>query len=556
MRLHRSYLSPVLILIFLSSLGGSQSPTPQERNDNEVDIRKNSLILDLESLDTEASTINAPLARASARAEIASAMWVLNRARAQALLLDAYELSLPEEKERTKLRERPVGATPTEPTEKDIARSRIQQRILEIARRDQEFADRLTQETGRQLGKSEEVQMYAALTAHSIQSGDTKVASTYARRAIETDPTQLASGLSLLEIASRDRALADQLIIEYVNRLRSFPLTQANASRIYLSLRFAVSPNPNLDPKRRQIAPAGPAATRAYVSYVIDSLTALEYREPGSATRLRSFLLSIWPLVNQLAPDLIGRFLAVEKASRVSGEADSLPAVTPEESYKTAYEERVKSAYKTRNQADITEAINYALGRRDFSEARRLIDLLSDEKLKVQNLEELNTRESIELAANDDIAGAESLARQLESPKSILRVYPTIVTKCVAKKNLVCTTGLSLEAVKRLKRAGDQANVPKALGELAKSVAPADTMLSLEFLDEMVKAINSNLVNTDNGNVGFDVELFAILAAKDESRAGQSAGTLKDRLQRIVALAAIYRWKATGLAKKAEVGEN
>lgn len=547
MRLPRTYLSHVLILILFTSSGGLQTTASPQENGDAVAIRKSSLILDLESLNAEASKINAPLALASARVEIAGAMWLLNRARAQDLLLDAYELTLPEEKERMKLREQPAGAPPTEPTEKDIARIHIQQRILEIAGRDQGFAARLTQEAGRQLGKSEEVHMYATLAARSSQSGNMKEASTYTLRAIEADPTQLASGLSILETASRDRELADQLIVEYVNRLRSFPLSRANASRVYLSLRFAVSPNPNLDPQRRRIAPAGPAATRAYVSYVIDSLTILENREPGSAAFLRSFLLSIWPLVNQVAPDLAGAFLAVERASRVSGEEDSIPTMTQEETYTTAYEQRVKNAYKTRNQRDLVEAIDYALGRGDFSEARGLIDLLPDEKLKAQNLEELNTRESVDLAAHGELTAAENLARRLELPKSILRAYPAVISKCVAKKNPVCTTGLSLEAVKRLKRADDMSNVPRALGELAKTVAPADAMLALEFLDEVVRAVNSSQINTDNGEVGFDADLFEVLAARDEGRASQSAAGLKDRLQRIAALAAVYKWKANNL---------
>ena len=536
-------------MLFCLSSSSGQSATAQQNPDTEARAQKYSLILDLQSLNAEASKVTAPLARASAKTEIANAAWTLKADWARDLLSDAYDLTLPDEKERTKLREQPVGTTPSEPTEMDLARNRIRQRIFEIARQDKDFAERLTQKVGQELGPTEEVRMYGALVARAIQSGDTKAATTYARRAIETDPTQLVAGLSILEIASTDRELADKLIVDYINRLRSFPLSQDNAVRIYIGLRFAVSPNSNLDPNQRQIAPAGPTATRAYLSYVIESLTTLESREPGSAASLRSYLLSIWPLMNQYAPDLIGQFLTVEKVSRGSDENAPFPTASQEERGRATYEERLKNAYKNRNQKDIAEAVNHALGRQDFSEARKLIDLFSDEKMKTQYLEELNTRESIALARDDEIAPAEGIARRLQTPKSILRAYPVIISKCVARKNSSCVTGLSYEAIKRLKWADDQSNLPRTFAELTKSVAPADAALAFEILDEMVKAANKSNVNTDNGNVGFDVEVFAVLASRDENRTRQTAGMLEDRLQRIVALAAIYRWKLSEITR-------
>jgi hypothetical protein len=544
-----TYMTSILIMLFFLSSTSGQIAISQDSIDNEASAQKYSLILDLESLNTEASKIDAPLARASAKAEIAFAAWTIKQTWAQELLSDAYDLTLPEENERTRLREQPAGTAPAEPTETDLARNRVRQRILEIARQDKDFAERLSQKAGQKLGPTEEVRMYGALVANSIQADDTKAAASFAQRAIETDPTQIVAGLSILEIASRDRELADKLIVEYINSLRSVPLSQANAARIYLSLRFAVSPNPNLDPNRRQIAPAGPEATKAYVSYLIESLTALDAREPGSAVNLRSYLLSIWPLVNQHSPELIGQFLTVEKVSRGADKNASLPTAPEEERYRATYEERLKNAYKNRNQKEVTDTLSYALGRQDFSEARKLIELVSDEKIKTRYLEDLNTRESIALARDDELTEAESIARQLQTPKSILRAYPVIITKCVARKNASCVNGLSFEAVKRLKRADDHTSLPRTFGELAKAIAPADAALALEILDEMVKAANSNHANTDNGKVGFDVEIFATLAPKDENRTRQSACMLQDRLQRIVALAAIYKWKRSEITR-------
>ena len=98
-----------------------------------------------------------------------------------------------------------------------------------------------------------------------------------------------------------------------------------------LSLRFAVTPNQNLDPNRRQVAPAGVEAVRSYVSYVIESLTALELKEPGSAAFLRSDLLLVWSLLNQHTPDLLRQFLSIEKTSRGADASGSLPTTSTAE---------------------------------------------------------------------------------------------------------------------------------------------------------------------------------------------------------------------------------
>jgi hypothetical protein len=145
---HRHYVASILIMLFFSSSSSGQAATSQESTANETRAQKYSLVLDLESLNAEASKLSAPLARASAKTEIANAAWTLKQAWAQDLLSDAYDLTLPEEKERTKLREQPLGTAPTEPTEMDLARIRIRYRILEVAKQDKDFAGRLSQKAG------------------------------------------------------------------------------------------------------------------------------------------------------------------------------------------------------------------------------------------------------------------------------------------------------------------------------------------------------------------------------------------------------------------------
>lgn len=68
----------------------------------------------------------------------------------------------------------------------------------------------------------------------------------------------------------------------------------------------------------------------------------------------------------------------------------------------------------------------------------------------------------------------------------------------------------------------------------------------------MVDAANRSEIDTKQGRTGFDSDVFSKLAAKDEIRARSAAENLNDRLRRLVALAAIYQWKAKQLEKQAQ----
>jgi hypothetical protein len=92
--------------------------------------------------------------------------------------------------------------------------------------------------------------------------------------------------------------------------------------------------------------------------------------------------------------------------------------------------------------------------------------------------------------------------------------------------------------------------VLSGFGKLAKAIAPINEGLGLEVLDELVVAANNSSTDTAQGDVGFETDIFKELASKNEGRAKQAAESLKDTLRQIAALAAIYRWKATSLAKK------
>jgi hypothetical protein len=80
-----------------------------------------------------------------------------------------------------------------------------------------------------------------------------------------------------------------------------------------------------------------------------------------------------------------------------------------------------------------------------------------------------------------------------------------------------------------------------------------DETLALAVLDETVSAANKSCVDSSEGRVGFDLDVFKRLAPKNEERVRQAAEDLTDRFRQIVALAAINQWKASDLEKKSRV---
>jgi hypothetical protein len=94
----------ILILVFLaifSSASLAQTTSPPEPSGGETALRRNLLLTDLRSLEIEVLKLDKPLARALAQAEIADAVWTLDKEWAKKLLREAYELTLPDEAEQT-----------------------------------------------------------------------------------------------------------------------------------------------------------------------------------------------------------------------------------------------------------------------------------------------------------------------------------------------------------------------------------------------------------------------------------------------------------------------
>jgi tetratricopeptide (TPR) repeat protein len=577
--LRRVLLLSAMVIVATPAPRGQSGQKNQTIDSEEVLIERNSLLSDLQTLESRARKLE-PLPRASAKAEIADAAWTLDREWSKRLLREACELTFPDEEEQLKLRSRPVGSAPTFSGSNQIARDVIRNRVLEIASRDKALAGQLAQLSEKTLGKLEALYLYSNLAAKSIEAGDNEAATDYLLKAIDADPTMLNVGSMIFQMAARDRKAADTLIVEYIERLRSFPISQSNGSalRTYMFLRDLVANNSgsylalvgkSAGGKDPQLRPPGPMVMRAYVGYVIESLGALEQREPGSAIRFRGTLLSAWLPLNEYAPELLGPFSRLERLSRRPGEETSLTTADDKKPREESYEQRVKKALDSDQPDDLI--INIAIGRGDFDKAREMIDKLPDDSHKSQLIESVNAPEAIALAEQGEIDQAVRLAERLTRATSIVQVYPVLLKKCLSAENKWRATPLVYQAIKQLKKADATPMPPPpgmpetiaagkgydftllSLSRLAKAIVEVDETLALAVLDETVIAANKSSVDSSEGRVGFDLDVFKRLAPKNEERVHQAAEDLTDRFRQIVALAAINQWKASEVEKKSRV---
>jgi hypothetical protein len=566
--MRQTILLIVLLLSFaISASGQGEKNRAGDGSADDREIKRLSLLSDIQFLASDSSNLNNPLARAAAQAEIADAAWALDSAWAKKLLREAFELTLPPEEEQAKLRARPVGAQPIFPSSEGRARASLRRRILSIANRDKTFADELTQLGAQKLGKHEEQLGYVDLADQAIVGGDLAAASDYIRKAMVIDPSQTSVVNAINEIAKKDRAAADRIILQYFALLRNFHLTADNQSivRAMFTMSMLITPQRySMIPSQKGVPPPEPAVVRAYISYVLDYVRG---QDPGQMQTSRLWLLSVWDLLKQYAPDLTEPFLELELLTRGPG-AEPLPKTSLADAYKEKYQKQSQEALE-KEQADERD-INAAISNADFGKARKLIDKLADGPQKRQFLEAVNTREALSLAGKGDAVGAERLAGQLNTAASILQVYPILTEKCIGRKDQPCASRLVSQAVRQLKQADTTPAKPPpgmpasviagakeadpvliSLSRLAKQILQLDETLALEVLDEMVAAANRSEIATEMGRTGFEAEVFKTFAAKDEARSLLAAQTLKDRLSRIVSLAAIYKFKAEKLKPQA-----
>jgi hypothetical protein len=552
------------IAVFASPIFG-QSNTSVFSDDALLN-RKFALLSELQSLGARAKLLDAPLARALAQTEVADAAWFLDQDMAKKLLRDSIGLTLPSESDQLNSRSRAVGAPPRLPSPQDMAGATVRFRILQVARRDQALLKELSCLVIDKLGGPQGHQNFADLVNDAIAAGDNEAAEKYLTEAIDADPTQINASMEIGRLATKDRDAADRLILAYINRLRSTSLSFSNGSeqRVFFALASLVLlPKSNLGAPGVNIRSTSPAVIREYVAYTIELLSR---GTPEQLRGGRGYLIAMWPVVQQYAPELRQQFFDLELRSRAVGENLSLPTTKSiEQEYKAEFEKHVDKELD-RDQPDAI-VIQRVISQGDFSKARKLIDKLADGPQKTELTEMCDAQQAISFANKGDIPGALELAKSLAKATSILKVFPIIAGKCAAKNDDVCARDSVNQAVRQLKKAdvtpftpppgvpasifGTKREVDRvlsSLGSLASSVLSVKDELALDVLDELVIAANHSELDTSQGRTGFETSLFKKLAAKNEERTTAVAIQFQDPLRQIVALAAIEQWKADKFA--------
>ncbi|HEX8338247.1 MAG TPA: hypothetical protein VF621_16130 [Pyrinomonadaceae bacterium] len=593
--LTRTLLSLSLLLSLSPLCAARQTPTPkqtpaeeaapeQQADDAAATARREALLADLRALEADAKELLKPLDAASARAEIAYAAWPLEREWAKSLLREALALTFPEEVDRAKVRERPIGAELQFGPAENGARGRIRRRVFQIAARDRAFSRELSDTAGRELGRVEETSTLTGMAVTAADEGRLEEAAELILRAAESEPTLLNVGQAVNHVAARDRAAADRLILAYVERLRRLPLnvfTERNHTALRMSLTVAIM----LRPKDLQFfsntptVPPPPAreVVRAYVAFIVDTMTRIE-QQRGDLRGMHGFIPTVWPSMMQHAPEYAAQLGALERASRRPGRPApplrTFAEIEVEYDQSKKYEERLKTARKTKDPLQLEMAADAAMKQKDFEEARKLIALMDDGETKTHLVEQANVRESLHLLGAGDLAGAERLARQLNNVASVIRVFPPLVGRLARDGDAGRASLLADEAGRRLRASAERGNgndtfVPSLLApvagsvrlykqsralegmsELSLAVEPVAPQSALDLLDTLAETAAKARVTSELGNPNFNPEAFARLAARDPGRVRSTAARLEDSLQRIAALAAVYRGEAESLEPK------
>ena len=207
----------VLVWFAFSSLismstGQVQSGKPVPPLEDPLEL---ALVSELQSLAAQATNLISPLARARASAEIADAIWDLDEKRAKQILTDAYKW--------TSAEKNPLGSNEVlggknsanrSPTGQ--ARRDTRNRILQVAARDSVFARNLMKLQAQNPDKTQDHFDSAVLAKQAFDAGDYDAGHKYITDALQADPTQTMAGLIIQELAKKDRARADKLIVDYI----------------------------------------------------------------------------------------------------------------------------------------------------------------------------------------------------------------------------------------------------------------------------------------------------------------------------------------------------
>jgi hypothetical protein len=561
----RSLTKPIVaisfVVIFTVQNGLSQAP-----NVAPLSEKQSLLLIDLENLAAQAANLPSGLARARANVEIADPLWRLDEKRAKELLKGAYILTFPDPVPNTSPASTSAISVSKKsslfPTPLELARRDLRNRVLQVASRDRAFASSLIKLQKDNMDPSGAHIDNATLARQAFGENDIEAGSKYLSDALHADPTEAMAGMIIKELAKKDRAAADKLIMEYLGILRGGPmLSPDDLARVYLVLVQLIFPN--LIPGQ-EMPPPSPEVVRDYLLYVVDSLSALEQVSPGSVRRFRTVLLYAWAPINQYARDLIPAFLKLEALTRSSQDTGPVPNI----------QDIVDASKKSQNKqleqnldSDVPDpmVIQAAIRNAEFNKARKAIDRMEESDAKNQLLDLVNAREAMALTSKGAIDRAEVLAVRLRGAVRIIEAYAALIAKSDKPPQKI---SVAYRALEQLRRASNQPEIspmmPAGLGPSGKEIDPKlgslsklflitvslDNDLEQSVLQETILAMNRTDVDASQGRLGFDPNVFREASARNQLQTEQAVSSISDPLRRIVSLAAIDKWKIDNLKKE------
>jgi hypothetical protein len=557
----RSLTRPIvaisLVVLFTVPNGLSQVP-----NVAPLSEQLSLLLIDLQNLAAQATNLTNNLARARANTEIADSLWRLDEQSAKELLIEAYKLTFPDPVPDASPARSESKKSLSFPTSVESARRELRNRVLLVASRDKAFASSLIKLYKDNMDSTSAHIDNAILAKQAFGDNDIEAGSKYLIDALHADPTQTMAGFLIRDLAKRDRAAADKLIIEYLGILRGVSLSSSEERfRVFLVLLQLIFPN--LTPDKTAPAP-GPEVMRAYSLYILDTLSAWEQVSPGSLSRYRTLLVTVWSPINQYARDLIPYFMRLESLSRSSRDTGPIPTLQDiVDAGKKGQNKQLEQNLESETPDPMV--IQATVRNGDFNKARKAIDRLEASETKDQLLDLINAREAMALTSKGRLDNAEVLVLKLRGAVRIIEAYGALINKSDKPAQKI---SLGYRALEQLRRASNQPEnsplMPAGLGPTGREIDPKLSSLSKLFLmivsldddlaqsvlQETILAMNRTDVDSNQGRLGFDSTLFREATAKNQLQAEQAAGSISDPLRRIVALAAIDKWKIDRLNKQ------
>ena len=555
--LTRASVATSLLILLTVQTVPSQTP-----NVAALSEKQSQLLIDLQNLAAQATNLTNNLARARANAEIADPLWILEEQSAKELLKEAYKLTFPDPVPNASPARSGSKTNFSFPTPLELARRDLRNRVLQVASRDKAFAGSLIKLQEDNMDKTEAHIENATLARQAFGDNDIEAGSKYLIDAWHADPTEAMAGMIIKALATKDRAAADKLIIEYLGILRSVPLLLPDdQARVYLVLFQLIFTN--LVPAQK-VPPPGPEVMRAYSVYVLDNLSALEQTSPGSLRRFRAVLLYLWPPINQYAPDLIPSFIKLEALSRSSKDTGPIPNIDEiVAANKKSQNKQLEQNLESENPDPLV--IQAGVRNGEFNKVRKALDRMEEGDAKDQLLDLVNARESMALASKGSIDRAEAMALRLRGAVRIIEAYEPLIAKSDKPAQKI---SLGYRALEQLRRASNQPEIPpmipaglaptgkeidpklRSLSKLFLIIVSLDNDLAQSVLQETVLAMNRTDVDAGQGRLGFDPNVFREATARNQLQTEQAVSSITDPLRRIVATAVVDKWKLDDLKQR------